>query len=112
MTYGMDEKRLICLFTRSFANGMEIADASTKEVFVVNGKRKKQVKNSTRARAETTLGELIATLCEETERVLGENGSNIIVAYILNDLLRNAHSRNHDRERRRCRKEMIGSNRS
>jgi hypothetical protein len=40
--------------------------------------------------AETTLGELIVALTEETSRhVPDEKAANILVAYILSDLFRN-----------------------
>jgi hypothetical protein len=48
-----------------------------------------EMKDSKKARLQTTLGELIATLCEETWPLLmNETETSIVVAYIFNDLLR------------------------
>lgn len=43
-------------------------------------------------RIQTTVGELIATLCEETENLewLGRSERQLIVAFILNDLVKRA----------------------
>jgi hypothetical protein len=63
--------------------------------------------NSTPSKVETTLGELIAALCEETEICLRGAEKNIVVAYILNDLLRNPDFRNHHAGTAPCRRGRI-----
>ncbi len=48
------------------------------------------MKRSKTAHIQTTLGELIAVLCEETQKLFGfkRNEKQLVVAYILNDLAR------------------------
>jgi hypothetical protein len=77
---------------------------------VVSRKRKKETTNSRSARVETTLGELIAVLYEETELLLRKNEKNILAAYILNDLLKNPRSRNHNGEKQSCLRERLDRN--
>jgi hypothetical protein len=50
------------------------------------------MKTSQRWRIQTTVGELIAILCEETENLewLGKSERQLIVAVILNDLVKRA----------------------
>jgi hypothetical protein len=53
---------------------------------------------------QTTLGELITALCEETQKLLNFKGNErqLVVAYILNDLARKSdHARNDRRARKR-----------
>ncbi len=48
------------------------------------------MKNSKTIRVQTTLGELITVLCEETQNLFNFKSSErqLVVAYILNDLIR------------------------
>jgi hypothetical protein len=50
------------------------------------------MKTPQRWRIQTTVGELIAILCEETENLewLGRSERQLVVAVILNDLMRSA----------------------
>jgi hypothetical protein len=83
----------------------------------MSGKRKKDMKDPKtttkdpkRTRVETTVGELIAALCEEVLPFLGKEEESIVVAYILNDLLRRQDPIGDGGRRRRCRREKIGAN--
>ena len=48
------------------------------------------MKRSKTSQIQTTLGELITVLCEETQKLFGFKGNEkqLVVAYILNDLAR------------------------
>ena len=63
------------------------------------------MKSSKATRIQTTLGELITVLCEETQNLFNFKGneSRLVVAYILNDLTRKSVS---VRERTRPKKRV------
>lgn len=46
--------------------------------------------NSKALRVRTTIGELVAGLYDETQSFSNSNDSGLIVAYILNDLMKNS----------------------
>lgn len=58
------------------------------------------MKNSKAARIQTTLGELIMVLCEESQKLfnLKQNERELVVAHILNDLARKSVSLGHRTE--------------
>lgn len=57
------------------------------------------MKSSKSSQIQTTVGELITVLYEETQDLLNCKTSErqLVVAYILNDLTRNRFSANHDK---------------
>ena len=63
------------------------------------------MKRSKTSQIQTTLGELITVLCEETQKLFGFKGNEkqLVVAYILNDLARKRVSVKHRTRSKRTR---------
>jgi hypothetical protein len=55
------------------------------------------MKNSKAERVQTTLGELVTVLCEESQKLFSfkRNERQLVVAYILNDLVKKSISPKH-----------------
>jgi hypothetical protein len=66
---------------------------------ISNAFKEYTMKSSKPSQIQTTVGELISVLYDETQDLLTckTNESQLVVAYILNDLARNRFSANHSR---------------
>jgi hypothetical protein len=53
------------------------------------------MKGSKRIRVQTTLGDLVSALWEETETLFKRHERRLVVAYLLNDLLTRRNYRGH-----------------